>query len=228
MHADFLEYAEKNGLDGGQLETLAQEQGELKQRTIDWFRESLVSQGASEDQANEDARAAADFLAGLLVDQIPVDRLGGPGGAIAGEVVDGIKGAAIDQWFPLTDHAGDMEAEGHDEEIKNRVHGPDIYLNWLDEAGLLTGGADPTRYVAENPDATSFTMPGEDGALRLRDIREMRAEAQAAVDAEDWEDPAIERWDQFMRYYTNQGEPFLSDHDISTNFQLGTLVEASK
>lgn len=31
-----------------------------------------------------------------------------------------------------------------------------------------------------------------------------------------------------MRYYQTEGEPFLSDHDINSNFQLGTLVEDSK
>lgn len=56
----------------------------------------------------------------------------------------------------------------------------------------------------------------------------MRAEANAAAKDEDWDSPAIERWEDFMRYYHDQGEPYLAENDINTNFKLGTLVEASK
>ena len=228
MKSDFMEYAEKNGLEGGHLETLAEEQGELKQRTIDWLTESMMAQGASEDEANESAREAADFIGGLLTESIPVDKLGGPGGAVAGAGVEGIKNWAVDQWFPLTDNKGTAEAEGHAEAIRNRIHGPDTYLNWLDEAGLLDGEADVDRYVAQNPDNASFTEPGEDGSRHIMDIQQMRAEANAAAKDEDWDSPAIERWEDFMRYYHDQGEPYLAENDINTNFKLGTLVEASK
>ena len=44
LRSDFMEVAALHGLDEGHLETLAAEQGELKQRTIDWLTESMKAQ----------------------------------------------------------------------------------------------------------------------------------------------------------------------------------------
>ena len=228
LRSDFMEVAALHGLDEGHLETLAAEQGELKQRTIDWLTESMKAQGAEADEANAAAREAADFVGGLLTDQIPVSKLGGPAGSVAGAGVEGIKSWALDQWLPLTDHQGEMQAEGHAEAIKNRIHGPDTYLNWLDEAGLLGGDADVERYAAQNPDRASFTVVGDDGRRHMMDVSRMRSEALAAAAEQDWDSPATQRWEDFMRYYQTEGEPLLSDHDINSNFQLGTLVEDSQ
>ena len=84
------------------------------------------------------------------------------------------------------------------------------------------------RYAAQNPDRASFTAVGDDGRRHMMDVSRMRSEALAAAAEQDWDSPATQRWEDFMRYYQTEGEPLLSDHDINSNFQLGTLVEDAK
>ncbi|MGL5857616.1 MAG: hypothetical protein ACRC35_04280 [Angustibacter sp.] len=206
---DFLEVAATHPLDQGRLEQVALQQGLAQNDTALALRDALVAAGAGRDQANADARAAVDFVLGLGIDKLPIDKLGGVGGTVGGLAIDGVKSAFLDAAFPDRDHAGQADSEGQDVQDYLRQTTPLQYVSLLDQAGLLTGDASPAAWARAHPDAASFVEDGQ--MVNLADLYAHRSER-------------TEEWNDFLFYYQEHGQSALNELDLNEQFSLGFLT----
>ena len=211
---DFLVIAGHHPFDKGLLMDLVQQQSSSESDTTHSLRDALTSQGASEDQANADARAAVDFVVGLGVDKLPMDKLGGPGGLVAGAAVDKIKEGLLNHFFPETDHKDAENQKGFDVLEYQREQNRLELVGWLDEAGLLDKTHSPAAWAAQHPDRSSFTEIGPDGRPHLGNIANLYAHRAAHPEA----------WDQFLDYYRESGAAALNNLDLGHSFDLGFLL----
>jgi hypothetical protein len=210
---DFLDASNNPNAPAGLLEQIVGEHGAGTKTTVEWFRQGMVGEAESEDEANKQAREAADWVLGLATDQIPLDRLG-PAGDVAGAAIDPLKSWALDlAGFKETDHAGETKTTVDDVYKDWNTQNALVHLNWLDETGGL-GEASPDKWAAANPDKTDFLEKDSSGRWVLKD---------AATLYQEREDNS-EAWNQFVDYWKQQGDPKLRDEDFYEAFELGLIT----
>jgi hypothetical protein len=201
-----------NGPDG-LLERTVNTLSANQELTNNAFREALMSEGRSEDQANADARAALDFTLGLVTDQVPVDRAGPVAGDLAGKGLDEIKGLVVDGLIPESDYEKQAESDVSTEDYRRQLTSLKL-VEWLDDAGVLPEEHSPEQWAAQNPDAASFL--DDDGQLpSIQELYENRNNSPADQQA----------WIDFKRYYENEGGAWLAEIDVDEQYQLGWIIE---
>jgi hypothetical protein len=173
------------------------------------LRDSLINAGAADDQANADARAAVDLMLGLGIDRLPIDRLGGPAGAVVGLGIDDIRREAVDGLVPQTHRAATADHQGVNVQVYLRQVTPLGVLGSLDQAGLLKGNETPASWVASHPGSSSFIVDGH--FIDLADLYAHRAER-------------VKQWNDFEYYYHPDGEDALIRLDLTDSINLGFLT----
>jgi hypothetical protein len=210
---DFLDAAGNPKAPPGLLEQIVGEHGAATRNTVEWFRTGMVGEATSEDEANKAAKEAADWVLSLATDAIPLDRLGGPGGAVAGAGVDAIKNWALTAaGFEETHKADDTTKTVDDVFADWSTQNALVHLNWMDEVGGL-GDASPDNWVQANPDKTEFLEKDASGRWVLKDAATLYQQRE--------ENP--EAWNQFVDYWRQQGDPKLRDQDFYEAFELGLI-----
>jgi hypothetical protein len=173
------------------------------------LRDSLINAGAADDQANADARAAVDLVLGLGIDRLPIDRLGGPAGAVVGLGIDDIRREAVDGLVPQTHRAATADHQGVNVQAYLREVTPLSVLGSLDQAGLLTGKETPANWVTSHPGNSSFIVDGH--FIDLADLYAHRA-------------VRLKQWNDFEYYYHPEGEDALIRLDLTDSIRLGFLT----
>ncbi|GAB3678615.1 hypothetical protein GCM10028814_12210 [Angustibacter aerolatus] len=206
---DFLEITGADPFDQGRLEALAHQQGSAQNDMALNLRDALKAQGASADQADADAKAAFDFVLGLGIDQLPMDKLGGPAGSLGGAAIDAIKDGALNAIFPDHDYEGQANSEGLSVQEYLRRLTPLQYVGQLEEAGMLDGPNSPDAWAQAHPDEASFMRDGQ--MVDLADLYAHRADRP-------------DQWNDFLYYYQEHGQSALNDLDLTEQFELGFLT----
>jgi hypothetical protein len=210
---DFIDAANNPKAPPGLLEQIIGEHGAGTKTTVEWFRQGMVGQAESEDEANKAAREAADWVLGLATDRIPLDKLG-PAGDVAGAAIDPLKSWALDlAGFEETDHAGETTKTVDDVYKDWNTQNALVHLNWLDETGRL-GAASPDAWAQAHPDKRAFMEQDPSGRWVLKDAATMYQQRE--------DDP--EAWNQFVDYWKQQGDPKLRDEDFYEAFELGLIT----
>jgi hypothetical protein len=177
------------------------------------FRDGLMREGRTADEANADARAALDWTLGLVTDQVPVDRAGPVVGDVAGMGLDGIKNLVVDGLIPETDYEKQARSDVSTEDYRRRLTSLKL-VEWLDDAGVLPEEHSPEAWAAQHPDASSFV--GDDGEMpSVQDLYQNRNDSPADQQA----------WIDFKRYYENSGGAWLAEIDVDEQYQLGWIIE---
>ena len=204
--------AGENGPDG-LLERTVNTLSANQELTNNAFRDALIGEGRSSDEANADARAALDWTLGLVTDQVPVDRAGPVVGDVAGMGLDQIKGLVVDGLIPETNYEAQAQADVSTEDYRRRLTSLKL-VEWLDDAGVLPQEHSPEHWAAQNPDAASFV--DDNGEMpSIQDLYQHRNDS-----------PADQRaWIDFKRYYENSGGAWLAEIDVDEQYQLGWIIE---
>lgn len=201
----------KNG-DAGQLEVAVNQLSHNQELVMNAFVDALVGTGAERDQANEDARAALQFVTGLVKDKVPVDKLG-PLGEAGSLGLDKIDDLLVDTLIPETDYEGAAAEDASTEDYRRRLTSLKL-VSWLDEAGALPQEHSPEAWAAANPNTSSFVNP--DGSIpSLDDLYQHRNDS----------DLTKQQWTDFLRYYQSEGGAWLAEIDVAEQYQLGWLTQ---
>ena len=197
----------------GLLERTVNTLSSNQELTNNAFRDALIGEGRSSDEANADARAALDFTLGLVTDRVPVDKAGPVGGDLAGMGLDAIKGLVVDGLIPESNYEAQAQADVSTEDYRRRLTSLKL-VEWLDDAGVLPEEHSPEHWAAQNPDAASFL--DDDGEMpSIQDLYQHRNDSQADQQA----------WIDFKRYYENSGGAWLAEIDVDEQYQLGWIIE---
>jgi hypothetical protein len=204
--------AGENGPDG-LLERTVNTLSANQELTNNAFRDALLGEGRSSDQANADARAALDWTLGLVTDQVPVDRAGPVVGDLGGMGLDAIKGLVVDGLIPETNYEVQAQADVSTEDYRRRLTSLKL-VEWLDDAGVLPQEHSPEHWAAQNPDAASFV--DDNGEMpSIQELYQHRNDSPADQQA----------WIDFKRYYENSGGAWLAEIDVYEQYQLGWIIE---
>lgn len=198
--------------DPGQLETTVNQLSHNQDLVMQAFIDAMAGTGAERDQATDDARAALQFVTGIVKDKVPVDKLG-PLGEAGSLGLDEVEGLLVDTLIPETDYEAAAAEDASSEEYRRRLTSLKL-VTWLDEAGALPDEHSPEAWAAANPNTSSFVNP--DGSIpsldHLYQHRNDDAETQ-------------KRWTDFLRYYQSEGGAWLAEIDLAEQYQLGWLTQ---
>jgi len=201
----------RNG-ESGLLETTVNQLSYNQELAVQAFTDALVGTGAERDQATQDARAALQFVTGLVKDKVPVDKLG-PLGEAGSLGLDQVEELLVDTLIPETDYAGAAAEDASTEDYRRRLTSLKL-VSWLEEAGALPQEHSPEAWAAANPNTSSFVNP--DGSIPPLDYLYQHRNDNAQTQ---------QQWTDFLRYYQNEGGAWLAEIDLSENYQLGWLAE---
>ena len=176
------------------------------------FVDAMVGEGASRDQATDDARAGLQFVTGLIKDKVPVDKLG-PLGEAGSLGLDQVESILVDTLIPETDYEGAAREDISTEEYRRRLTGLKL-VTWLDEAGTLPEAHSPETWAAENPNTSSFV--NDDGSIPSLDHLYQHRNDNAQTK---------QQWTDFLRYYQSEGGAWLAEIDLAEQYQLGWLTQ---
>ena len=201
----------RNG-DPGQFEVAVNQLSHNRELAMQAFTEALVGAGAERDQANEDARAALQFVTGLVKDKVPVDKLG-PLGEAGSLGLDQVESILVDTLIPETDYEGAASEDVSTEDYRRRLTSLKL-VTWLDEAGAQPQEHSPEAWAAANPNTSSFVNP--DGSIPSLDHLYQHRNDNAQTK---------QQWTDFLRYYQSEGGAWLAEIDLAEQYQLGWLTQ---
>jgi hypothetical protein len=211
---DYVDAAHNPKTPPGLLEQIVGEHGAATKNTVEWFRTGMTGVAKGEDEANKMARDAADWALSLATDKIPVDKLPGPGGDLAGLGVDKLKDWALDGLgFEETHHYDDTTKTVDDVYKDFSTENALAHLNWMDQVGGL-GDASPDAWAKTHPGETDFLEKDPSGRYVLKD----------AVTLYQQRDSDPKAWNQFVDYWKQQGDPKLRDKDFYEAYELGLIT----
>ena len=213
---DFLEVTANYAGNPNMLKKLAEKMGYRRAENVTALAEALQAKGLSADEANRQAQQALDWVLGFGIDKLVAKSgVGGVTGTVIGFGTDAIKEWLVNTIVPDTNYGDSATREGEALRSWAYSQGGLQLVQWLDESGLHSSGANsPQSWAARRPAEASFMVNG-----RLPDLTSLFAAAHATNASPG----AVKQWNDFVNYYYQNGYQWMDDWGIDEGYLVGAL-----